>query len=143
MKVGSLPIQMICARFFAGLCAALLLSSCAKPLPTNKKIYEGEWRSKHVLLVITAGGEVSYTFQKGSMSKSINAPIKEFIGDDFVVGIGPLSTTFDVSRAPYQEDGEWKMIVDGHELIRADDNNSSRDADAEPSEQGSSSSIRV
>ena len=36
-----------------------------------------------------------------------------FEGTDFVVGVGPMSTTFKVSRPPYDGGGTWKMVVDG------------------------------
>jgi hypothetical protein len=45
--------------------------------------------------------------------------LKEFTGDDFSVGIGPMTTTFDVSKPPHQDkDGSWRMTVDGLELTR-------------------------
>jgi len=49
---------------------------------------------------------------------SINAPLRRFEGDRFVVGIAFLSTTFEVSTPPHQEAGTWKMVVDGVELTR-------------------------
>jgi hypothetical protein len=49
---------------------------------------------------------------------SINAPLRQFEGDHFVVGIAFLSTTFEVSTPPHQEAGTWKMVVDGVELTR-------------------------
>ena len=49
---------------------------------------------------------------------SVTGPIQEFQGDDFVVGIAFLKTTFAVSKSPYEENGEWKMVVDGVELTR-------------------------
>ncbi len=53
-----------------------------------------------------------------SSSKSLSAPIKAFKGDDFVVGVGPMETTFKVSAVPHQDGGNWKMTVDGEELVR-------------------------
>ncbi|MET4203428.1 hypothetical protein [Bradyrhizobium sp. LA6.12] len=49
---------------------------------------------------------------------SINAPLRRFEGDHFVVGIAFLLTTFEVSTPPHQEAGTWKMVVDGVELTR-------------------------
>ena len=96
-----------------------VLSGCtSKPLPPDKKDYIGEWTSEHVYLQITADGFVHYRYQKGTMSKEINAPLKHFEGDDFVVGVGFLTTTFEVSEPPYQDGHEWLMVVDGGRLRR-------------------------
>ena len=89
------------------------LGGCtSKPLPPDKQNYIGEWSSEHVYLHITADGFVHYRYQKGTMSKEINAPLKHFEGDDFVVGVGFLTTTFQVSEPPYQDGLDWKMVVD-------------------------------
>ena len=97
---------------------AVLLAACAQPLPPDKQAYVGEWRGEYVTLIIEARGQVDYSYEKGNISRAINAPLKHFEGDDFVVGVGPLATTFDVTTPPYQEDGAWKMVVDGHLLTR-------------------------
>ena len=52
------------------------------------------------------------------MSKKVDAPLKEFKGDNFVVGIGFMSTEFAVSAPPHEDGGVWKMTVDGVELTR-------------------------
>lgn len=52
------------------------------------------------------------------MNKSIDAPLKEFQGDNFVVGVGPIATTFVVSARPHQDGSAWKMTVDGVELTK-------------------------
>ena len=44
--------------------------------------------------------------------------VEQMIGDDFEVGIGPIATTFKVSKTPYKEGETWKMVVDGVELTR-------------------------
>ena len=96
------------------------LSGCtSKPLPPDKRDYIGEWTSEHVYLQITADGFVHYRYQKGTMSKELNAPLKHFEGNDFVVGVAFLTTTFDVSEPPYQDGLDWKMVVDDAELSRS------------------------
>ena len=35
-----------------------------------------------------------------------------------MVGIGPMSTMFTVSKPPYHDGRDWKMVVDGVELTR-------------------------
>ena len=97
---------------------ALLLAACGGPLPKDKLEYAGEWRGTATRLVITPAGHCEYKRVKGSGSVEINAPIKQFEGDNFVVGVGPFTTTFVVSKPPRLEDGKWKMTVDGLELTR-------------------------
>jgi hypothetical protein len=95
------------------------LGGCtSKPLPPDKQDCIGQWRSEHVYLQITADGFVHYRYQKGTMSREINAPLKHFEGDDFVVGVGFLTTTFEVSKPPYQDGLDWKIVVDEVELHR-------------------------
>lgn len=96
----------------------LLLAACSEPLPTDKYNYAGEWRGEAVYLLITMDGSVSYKRLKGGVTTTINAPLKRFDGDNFEVGVGPMTTTFVVSKAPYQDEGRWKMVVDGVELSR-------------------------
>lgn len=95
-----------------------LLSACSEPLPPEKLLYSGMWRGSQMELYISLDGSVNYSLSKGNTSRSINGPIKEFQGDDFVVGIGPISSTFEVSEPPHQIDGEWQMVVDGVRLTR-------------------------
>lgn len=101
------------------LAALLLLAACGKPVPPEKSAYVGDWGSSNVTLRIAQDGRVEYKRVSGNASTSVNAPIQRFEGDNFVVGIPYLTTTFVVSRAPYQQDGRWKMVVDGVELTRA------------------------
>jgi hypothetical protein len=70
-------------------------------------------------LLIQRDGGVSYERRRGAGKTTLDLPLKRFDGPDFVVGIGPFSTTFKVSRPPYQDStGRWKMVVDGVELTR-------------------------
>lgn len=103
------------------LCAAalaLLLAGCGQPIPPERTAYVGEWRAAAMRLHISQAGRVSYQRQDGASKTSIDAPLKAFVGHDFTVGIGPLTTTFVVSVPPHQKDGQWKMTVDGIELTR-------------------------
>ncbi|HTD28288.1 MAG TPA: hypothetical protein VK660_02760 [Xanthomonadaceae bacterium] len=100
------------------LLAVLLLASCAKPVPPDKAAFVGEWRASSMLLLITQDGSIAYKRLKGGATTSINGPLKDFEGNNFVVGVGPLKTTFVVTAPPHQENGQWKMTVDGVELTR-------------------------
>ena len=98
--------------------AALILSACGQPVPDDKAAYVGEWRGQTMTLLLMKDGTVHYARVKGSVTTSIDGPLRRFEGDNFVVGIPFISTTFEVSKPPYQEAGTWKMVVDGVELTR-------------------------
>ena len=105
-------------KFVLPMILLLLLSACADPLPPDRLNYVGEWQSKEMVLVILADGSVSYKRLKKGATVSVNGPLKEFVGDDFVVGVLFVTTTFDVSEPPREINGEWSMTVDGAKLIR-------------------------
>lgn len=69
-------------------------------------------------LTIHASGRVLYARRRGNTSTSVDAPLKRFENKDFIVGVGPLETRFDVARPPYRAGGAWRMTVDGVELTR-------------------------
>ena len=99
--------------------AVLLLAACGgQPLPADKISYAGEWRAKNMRLLITSDGHVAYERREDGKSTSINAPLQRFEGNNFVVGVGPVSTTFVVSKPPWRDEALWKMTVDGVELVR-------------------------
>jgi len=102
----------------AAIVAALALSACGEPVPQEKAAYVGEWRGENMALAISQDGRVAYKRVKGSASTSVDAPIQRFEGDSFVVGVAFMSTRFEVSRAPWQDAGHWKMVVDGVELTK-------------------------
>lgn len=101
-------------------CFLLLLSACSKPLPADKQEYVGHWSDGDgtISLVIHASGEVNYERKTGSTSVELNAPIKEFEGDNFVVGISFMTTVFKVSEPPNKKEGIWQMVVDDVRLTR-------------------------
>ncbi len=103
----------------AAIAAALVVSACGKPVPAEKANYVGQWRSETMVLDISQEGRVAYKRVRGSSSTSVDGPLQRFEGDNFVVGVAFLSTTFAVSKAPYQDGARWKMVVDGVELTKA------------------------
>ena len=114
---------------WAILCAAmLLLAACANPVPPEKSAYVGDWNAPGMSLLIMQDGSVAYKRIKGGVTTTINAPLKKFEGDNFVVGIGLWTTTFVVSKPPHEESGRWKMTVDGVELVRTSISQSSQPA---------------
>lgn len=98
---------------------ALGLAACAEPVPTAKLTYVGEWKGAGMAFKIAADGTVEYWHQKDKKTVHLEAPLRRFIGDNFEVGIGPMTTTFVVSQPPHEDAGQWKMVVDGVELVKA------------------------
>lgn len=102
----------------AMLILAWALFGCGQPVPPDKAAYVGEWQDKTMYLLITQDGSVRYKRLKGGATVSVEGPLKKFTGSDFDVGIGPMTTTFIVSKPPYQDGDKWKMVVDEVELVR-------------------------
>ena len=96
----------------------LLLVGCGTPVPADKADYVGTWRGPEMSLVITQNGNVQYERTKPNMKTSIDGPLRGFEGDNFQVGVPFVSTVFVVSRPPYRDGDQWKMVVDGVELTK-------------------------
>ncbi len=111
--------QLLRALFAAML--ALLLAGCGKPLPADRVQYVGEWQGPEMYLLITREGTVKYKRGQSATTASFSVPLKTFHGDSFEVGVGPMTTVFNVSQPPQEVFGKWKMTVDGVELTRTDD----------------------
>ena len=108
-------------RMFKAVLALLFLAtlaSCGKPLPADKAAYAGQWSGPKMDMLITEDGRVDYSRDNGNGTTSVKAPIKEFAGNNLVVGVGPMATTFVVSAPPHQDGETWKMTVDGVELTK-------------------------
>ena len=98
--------------------AVSTLAACSQPVPNDKAAYVGEWQSPTMSLVIPQNGNVRYKRVSGYKTTSVDAPLRRFEGDNLVVGLPFVSTTFEVSKPPFQEAGSWKMVVDGLILTR-------------------------
>ena len=97
----------------------VLLWGCGIPVPPDKQDFVGTWRGAGVTLVITPEGRVDYKRVRGSVTKTLSAPLRAFEGDDLVVGIPGITTIFIAERRPFQDGGDWKMLMDSVELVRA------------------------
>lgn len=95
-----------------------LVVGCGEPLPSDKSDYAGDWQGVNMRLYIGSNGNVSYQRVRGASRTSINAPLQRFEGANFFVGVGPLTTRFEVTRPPHRVGNVWKMTVDGVELTR-------------------------
>ncbi|EKF73828.1 hypothetical protein A11A3_11483 [Alcanivorax hongdengensis A-11-3] len=98
---------------------ALFLSACQRtPLPDNKLIYAGYWTADNMVLLITPAGQVEFKHLIGDVNKTIGGPLKEFDGDDIVVGFAFFTSTLHVSDVPHLDGDHWTMTVDGVTLTR-------------------------
>jgi hypothetical protein len=94
-----------------------LVSGCHSiPIPEEKRSYVGTWEGIGFHLTIRENGGIDYRRVNGKYSTSVTGPLKSFIGDDFVVGVLFVTTTFEVQHPPYLEGDDWFMVVDGVEL---------------------------
>jgi hypothetical protein len=118
-----IPSLKSCIRFAAVFVLATLLAACmGVGIPPDKTAYVGRWVGKDITLEISSGGEVDYKRIGGEKGRvSVKAPIVEWEGNNFRVGLGPFNTLFVVSRPPFNDNGIWKMVVDGVELIKGGD----------------------
>ena len=109
---------MLIRRCLYTMLLAAMLFGCGKPVPPEKADYVGEWKAPGMYLLLLQDGSVQYNRIKSGATTSVNGPLQGFEGDNFVVGVGFMKTTFAVSKPPYQESGRWKMVVDGVELTK-------------------------
>jgi len=103
----------------AVLLTGLIMAACGGiAVPADKANYVGQWKGLGMNLTVTPDGGVDYKRVSGSGSTSVTAPLQSFDGDDFVVGVWFFTTRFKINKPPYQDGGQWKMIVEGVELTR-------------------------
>lgn len=98
----------------------LTITACSKPVPVSKAAYVGEWQAPEMYLLITPEGRVDYKRHKDGGMVSVKGPLQKFQGKNFLVGYGFFTTTFTVNIPPYlSDDGIWRMVVNGVELVRS------------------------
>lgn len=107
-------------KFALPILLALLLAACGIAVPPEKAAYVGQWNAEGMSLLISRDGRVKYNRQRKGAKTSVDAPLKAFRGDDFEVGVGPMTTLFKVTSPPHEVEGRWMMTVDGVELTRTD-----------------------
>ena len=94
-----------------------LVAGCNSiPVPEEKRAYVGTWEGVGFHLTIDEDGGIDYRRVKGKSATTVTGPLKSFKGDDFVVGVLFITTTFEVQHPPYLEGDDWFMVVDGVEL---------------------------
>lgn len=95
-----------------------LMYGCGIEVPPDKKDYVGEWQSREMYLLILQDGSVKYSRIKGGVTKTVSGPLRGFEGNNFVVGVSLIKTTFVVSEPPHLDGSQWKMTVDGVTLVK-------------------------
>lgn len=96
----------------------LPLTSFANPVPKDKLHYVGEWTGKQMRLQIEKDGKIQYERTRESKRVDLNIELKGFNGDNFDAGVSLIRSTFVVSKPPYRDGRDWKMVVDGVELTK-------------------------
>jgi len=94
-----------------------LLTGCSLlgiPIPEDKQDFIGTWKADEVHLIISPTGQLDYKDPK----LSLDAPIKEFTDEHIIAGVWFLEKTFNIDKAPYKENGSWKMKVNGIEFTK-------------------------
>lgn len=99
--------------------------ACGKtsPLLENNKEFIGQWKNETSTLTIEKDGNAKYMHHtkvenktasseiKASSTSDIKAPITEFDTHHFQVGQGELSQNFTITKAPYKQEGKWKVVL--------------------------------
>ncbi len=99
--------------------ALLLPQVCfADPVPQDKLHYVGEWKGKQMRLQIAKDGKIQYQRNREGKDVDLNIELKGFSGDNFDAGVSLIRSTFVVSKPPYRDGRDWKMVVDGVELTK-------------------------
>ena len=94
-----------------------LIGGCnSMPVPEEKRSYIGTWEGVGFQLTIKDDGGVDSRRVNGKRSTKVSGPLKNFEGDDFIVGVLFFTTTFDVHKPPYMDGDDWFMVIDGVEL---------------------------
>ena len=101
---------------FLAVFTGLIVGCNSIPVPEEKRAYVGTWEGVGFHLTIYEDGGIDYRRVKGKSATTITGPLKSFKGDDFVVGVLFITTTFEVQHPPYLEGDDWFMVVDGVEL---------------------------
>ena len=118
MVLGSVLLAIFVYEVWHAMATTKTYGDLGISLPADKSDYAGQWRANGYDLFIQADGKVHYDKHSGGVRTSVDLPIQEFAGDDFVVGVLFWSTTFHVSAAPHHDDSGWHMTSDGVEYSR-------------------------
>ncbi len=106
-------------------CSGLLdeeaLQAMAEGVPPPSANWVGEWDGAGTYVAIAPDGSVVIeTTGTASVNTatSVRAPAQSWDDGELVVGIGMFTTTWRIDEAPYERDGEWRMVMEGTPLVR-------------------------
>ncbi|WP_343597441.1 hypothetical protein [Acinetobacter sp.] len=112
--------------------ASLPLIACTQtnPLLTEKADMVGYWENPQHKLIILKDGQLKYIetehqevktaslAEQSNYQSEIEAPITQLDNQHIQVGTGDFATSFKINKLPYQEQGKWKMIINGQIYIK-------------------------
>jgi len=88
------------------------------PVPEDRLAYVGTWEGDGMTLVIGAEGSLAYHRADDGGTRSLEAPLVRFEGDDIVAGFAGIESRFEVDEPPHESEHGWEMTVDGVPLRR-------------------------
>lgn len=102
-------------------CGSLLLFSCGKKLPDDRKALEGIWQNDEVYMNITKDGGFKYKRVSKEETVSIDTWISDYSDKGFSVNLIFGSTDFIINKMPFYnaETNTTQMIVDGRTLTKS------------------------
>jgi hypothetical protein len=98
----------------------LMICSCSPdPIPQDQMVYVGVWQGSNIFLEIDANGNASYAkLRDGAVIETVDSPVKKIGDGKIVIGYLFITKTLELTKPPFEEDGNWKMIIDGVTLIK-------------------------
>ena len=111
---------------------SLTIAGCSKtsPLLENQKDYVGKWKNDSSTLIIERNGDAKYSQHlkteakttssdiSTSTSSDIKASLTKLDAQHIQIGEGSMSKEFKVDKPPFEQDGKWKVILDGQIYTR-------------------------
>lgn len=97
-------------------CSGMDFDISAVPPPGPE--YVGAWEGPGITVTIEPDGQIEVHRRDGADTR-VNMPAKVWTDDAVEIGVGPLSTRYEIQEAPYQKDGTWIMVFDGVQVTRA------------------------
>jgi hypothetical protein len=115
---GSCIGQAISDRVIAQSDAGPATVAC--PIPLDKQALVGVWRNERVAFKLAVASDCRVSYERDGTK--VSAPLMQFYGDDFSVGMLGIGTTFKVTAPPKVDvSGVMRMTVDGVELTKTDE----------------------
>jgi len=106
------------AFFCVGLaCSGMLDPTAYAPEPPPHTDFVGTWEGPGLHVEISEEGLVHILHQDGTQI-TITGQAKNWQPGSVSVGLGPLSQQWSIPEAPYEVDGEWRMVFDDVMVVR-------------------------